>query len=142
MIVIDNPPVNAPDHGVRAGLVAAVAALEGDADARVALILDADRLFLRGADISEFGKPPMAQGLGDVVARIKACAKPVVAALHGAALGGGPEFAPGCHSRLAMPGARLDLPEVTLGLIPGPGRTQRVPRLTGLAAALELVQTV
>ncbi|SLN23615.1 Fatty acid oxidation complex subunit alpha [Roseivivax jejudonensis] len=138
LITIDNPPVNALGHAVRQGLVAAIERFEED-DARIAVLLGAGRLFLGGADISEFGKPPQDPWLPEVVNRIEDCTKPVVAAIHGAALGGGLEVALGCHYRVALPGTKLGLPEVTLGILPGAGGTQRTPRLTGMAKALEMI---
>lgn len=139
VITIDNPPVNALGVRVRGGLVAAVARFAAEDDATIAILLGAGRLFVGGADISEFGKPPLAPLLPQVIAGIEACPKPVVAALHGTALGGGLELALGCHYRLAMPGTRLGLPEVTLGLLPGAGGTQRVTRVAGVARAIELI---
>ena len=138
LITVANPPVNALGHAVRQGLVAAIERFEAD-DARIAVILGEGRLFIGGADISEFGKPPADPWLPDVVNRIEAATKPVVAAIHGAALGGGLEVALGCHYRVALPGTKLGLPEVTLGILPGAGGTQRTPRLTGLPKALEMI---
>ncbi|WP_372835574.1 3-hydroxyacyl-CoA dehydrogenase NAD-binding domain-containing protein [Puniceibacterium confluentis] len=141
LIRIDNGPVNALSHAVRIGIVTALDAFEQDAAADIAIVHGAGRLFIGGADITEFGKPPQDPWLPEVIDRIEACPKPVIAALHGAALGGGLEVALGCHYRLAMPGTKLGLPEVTLGLIPGAGGTQRTPRLTGLAKAMEMVSS-
>ena len=140
-ITVDNPPVNALGQAVRAGLVAAFDRFEADDDARIAVLSGGGRLFLGGADISEFGKPPMDPILPDVINRIEASAKPVVAAIHGAALGGGLEVALGCHYRTALPGTKLGLPEVTLGVLPGAGGTQRLPRLIGIDAALDVITT-
>ncbi len=139
LICIDNPPVNATSQAVRAGLDAALVALAADTEARAAVIFCAGRTFIAGADIREFGKPPLAPHLPDVIARIEASDKPVVAVLHGTALGGGLEVALGAHYRIALPGTRLGLPEVTLGLMPGAGGTQRLPRLTGTEAAVEVI---
>ncbi len=139
VITVDNAPVNALSHAVRAALVDAFERFDADADARIAVIVGAGRLFIGGADISEFGKPPQEPFLPDVIDRIEACGKPVVAAIHGSALGGGLEVALGAHYRLAMPGAKLGLPEVKLGLIPGAGGTQRLPRLVGVDAALGMI---
>jgi 3-hydroxyacyl-CoA dehydrogenase len=139
LITINNPPVNALGQTVRAGLMAALDRFEAEPDAQAALILGAGRLFIGGADISEFGRPPRAPKLGAVIDRVAASPRPVICAIQGAALGGGLELALGCHYRLAIPGARLGLPEVTLGIIPGAGGTQRVPRLTGIAAALDMI---
>ncbi|MBO9456703.1 enoyl-CoA hydratase/isomerase family protein [Paracoccus sp. R12_1] len=139
VITIDNPPVNATSQGVRAGLMDALAALHADAGAQAAVILCAGRTWVAGADITEFGKPPMTPHLPDVIDLIEASGKPVVAAIHGTALGGGLEIALGAHARIATPDARLGLPEVTLGLMPGAGGTQRLPRLIGLAASLDII---
>ena len=94
--------------------------------------------FFAGADITEFGKPPVMPWLPEVVDRIEACPKPVVAAIHGTALGGGLEIALGCHYRVAVPDAKLGVPEVKLGLLPGAGGTQRLPRVAGVQQALEM----
>lgn len=139
VITVDNPPVNALSAAVRAGLADAAVRLAADAGARAAVLCCAGRSFIAGADISEFGKPPVPPALPDVIGAIERCGKPVIAALHGTVLGGGLEVALGCHARVAVPGTRLGLPEVTLGLLPGAGGTQRLPRLTGLAAAIELI---
>ena len=138
-VTIAHPPVNALSVDVRRGLLAA--AQEADADASVAavLIVGAGRAFIAGADIREFGKPPMAPSLHEVCNRIEACSKPVVVAIHGPALGGGLEVALSAHYRLAMSDARLGLPEVLLGLLPGAGGTQRAPRLMGVKPALEMM---
>ncbi len=141
LIRIENGPVNALGHAVRMGIVSVLDTFVEDEAAGIAVIYGAGRLFLGGADISEFGKPPQDPWLPDVVNRIEACPKPVIAAMHGAALGGGLEIALGCHYRLAMPGTKLGLPEVTLGILPGAGGTQRTPRLTGLAKAMEMVSS-
>ncbi|QBX33547.1 3-hydroxyacyl-CoA dehydrogenase [Paracoccus liaowanqingii] len=139
VITIDNPPVNATGQAVRAGLIEAARAFAADEGARAAVILCAGRTWVAGADISEFGKPPQDPSLPDVIAAIEALEKPVVAAIHGTALGGGLELALGCHARIAAPGARMGLPEVTLGLLPGAGGTQRLPRLIGLMPALDMI---
>ena len=139
VVTIDNPPVNALGVDVRRGLMAALDAAEADAAASAVLLIGAGRNFIAGADIREFGLPPQMPSLPEVCARIESCARPVVAAVHGAALGGGLEVALSAHYRLAMPSARLGLPEVQLGLLPGAGGTQRTPRLIGAAAALDLM---
>ena len=118
VIVVDNPPVNALSAAVRQGLAECLSTLEAD-DAIKAIVLHcAGRTFFAGADITEFDKPFAKPGLPEVVDRIEACAKPVIAALHGTVLGGGCEVALGCHTRIAVPGTRLGLPEVKLGLLP------------------------
>jgi 3-hydroxyacyl-CoA dehydrogenase len=140
VITVDHAPVNALGRDVRAGLVAAIERFEAE-EAEIAVIHGAGRLFIGGADISEFGKPPQEPFLPDVVNRIEACTKPVVAAIHGAALGGGLEIALGAHYRVAVPGAQLGLPETKLGVIPGAGGTQRTPRLVGAEAAIDMATT-
>jgi 3-hydroxyacyl-CoA dehydrogenase len=139
LVTIDNPPVNALGVAVRRGLVAAVDAAEANPAVRAVLIVGAGRNFIAGADIREFGKPPQAPSLPDVCNRIEACNRPIVVAIHGAALGGGLEIALASHYRLAVAGAKLGLPEVKLGLLPGAGGTQRTPRLVGVEAALSLI---
>jgi 3-hydroxyacyl-CoA dehydrogenase len=140
IITVDHPPVNALSHAVRAGLVEALnSAAGGEVDS--VIIICAGRTFFSGADISEFGKPPKAPSLQDVILAIEACDKPVIAAIHGQALGGGFELALACDYRVLADTARIGFPEVTLGLIPGAGGTQRAPRLAGLDIALELAVT-
>jgi 3-hydroxyacyl-CoA dehydrogenase len=141
VVTTDNPPVNALKHEVRAGLTEALAQACDDDAVRAIVIACAGRTFFAGADITEFGKPPQAPSLHDVIAVIEAMLKPVVAALHGTALGGGFELALACHFRVAVPGARLGLPEVKLGLLPGAGGTQRLPRLVGPEKALQMIVT-
>jgi len=143
VLFLDNPPVNGLGDTVRAGLHAGLERARDDASVRAVVIIGAGKAFCGGADIRQFNTPaatarPM---LRDVIAAIEACAKPVVAAIHGFALGGGLELALGCHYRIAQSEARLGLPEVNLGLIPGGGGTQRLPRLIGVAPALRLIQT-
>jgi 3-hydroxyacyl-CoA dehydrogenase len=139
VIEIDNPPVNATSHSVRAGLLEAIHDVDLNPQIEAVVIACAGRTFVAGADIREFGQPPREPHLPDVVNAIEACSKPVVAAIHGTALGGGCEIALASHARVAEPGASLGLPEVKLGLVPGAGGTQRLPRLVGLEAALDLV---
>ncbi|WP_404287478.1 3-hydroxyacyl-CoA dehydrogenase NAD-binding domain-containing protein [Microvirga sp. RSM25] len=139
VIEIDNPPVNATSHSVRAGLLEAIHDVDLDPRIEAVVIACAGRTFVAGADIREFGQTPREPHLPDVINAIEACSKPVVAAVHGTALGGGCEIALASHARVAEPGASLGLPEVKLGLVPGAGGTQRLPRLVGLEAALDLV---
>jgi 3-hydroxyacyl-CoA dehydrogenase len=139
VISIDNPPVNALSHAVREGIRSAVDALDNDAAVRAIIIICDGRTFIAGADIREFGKPPQAPHLPDVVNRIEACGKPVIAAIHGTALGGGLEIAMGCHFRIALGTASVGLPEVRLGLLPGATGTQRLPRLAGVRTALDMM---
>jgi len=139
VIIVDNPPVNALSHGVRDGLLTQVVAADEDKACKAIVIRCAGRTFIAGADIKEFGKPPQEPFLPDVVARIEKCRKPVIAALHGTALGGGLEVALGCHYRIAATSAAVGLPEVNLGLLPGASGTQRLPRLIGAEKALEIM---
>ena len=141
VIASDNPPVNALGVAVRRGLMDAIGQAGSDADVRAVVIIGRGRTFFAGADITEFGKPLQGPGLPEVVDAIEACPKPVVAAIHGTALGGGLEVALGCHYRVAVPSARVGLPEVKLGLLPGAGGTQRLPRVIGVEAALPIIVT-
>jgi len=138
VIISNNPPVNALGAAVRQGLEAAIK--EGVADASItAMVIRCDgRTFFAGADITEFGKPMVEPGLPTVVDMIEASSKPVVAAIHGTALGGGCEVTLGCHYRVAVPSAKIGTPEVKLGLLPGAGGTQRIPRIAGVKLALEM----
>jgi len=137
----NNPPVNALSAAVRQGLVEAIDQAEGDGDVKAVVIACEGQTFFAGADITEFGKPPVMPWLPQVVDRIEACTKPVVAAIHGTALGGGLEVALGCHYRVAVPSAKLGTPEVKLGLLPGAGGTQRLPRVAGVERALQMCAT-
>ncbi len=139
VVTIDNPPVNALGAAVRQGLLAAMQQAQADAAVAAVLLVGAGKAFIAGADIREFGKPPVAPILPEVCRAIENLNKPVVAVLHGAALGGGLEVALSAHYRLALPAATLGLPEVNLGLLPGSGGTQRAPRLMGMQAATTLM---
>ncbi|MEO6436057.1 MAG: 3-hydroxyacyl-CoA dehydrogenase NAD-binding domain-containing protein [Tepidisphaeraceae bacterium] len=139
IVTSNNPPVNALGAAVRQGLVAAIEEAEGDDAVKAVVIRCEGQTFFVGADITEFGKPPVMPWLPEVVDRIENCSKPVVAAIHGTALGGGLEIALGCHYRVAIPSAKLGVPEVKLGLLPGAGGTQRLPRVAGVPKALEMV---
>jgi 3-hydroxyacyl-CoA dehydrogenase len=138
-LTLDNPPVNALGLEVRRALMAAILSADADPDIKAIVIRGAGKMFSAGADISEFGTPPVSPWLPDVVARIETCSKPVIVAIHGTALGGGLEVALGAHHRIATPSATLGLPEVKIGLLPGAGGTQRLPRLIGVAAALDII---
>ena len=139
VIVIDNPPINAGSTDVRRGLLAAVQQVQQDPALVAAVLIGAGTTFIAGSDIREFGQRLAEPQLPAVIAAIEACAKPFVAALHGAALGGGFELALGCDARIAAPGTVVGLPEVTLGIIPGAGGTQRLPRLVGVPRAIAMV---
>ncbi len=139
VIRVANPPVNALSQGVRQGLSDAIETVDTSADIDAAIIVGDGRTFIAGADISEFGKPPQPPALPDVINRIEASMKPIVAVLHGTALGGGLEVALGAHYRVGLKGARVGLPEVTLGILPGAGGTQRMPRLVGVDVALDMI---
>ena len=141
IVLSNNPPVNALGAAVRKGLVAAIEQAEGDDSVKAVVIACEGQTFFAGADITEFGKPPVMPWLPTVVDTIENCSKPVVAAIHGTALGGGLEVALGCHYRVAVPTAKLGTPEVKLGLLPGAGGTQRLPRVAGVRTALEMCAT-
>jgi len=139
ILTLNSPPVNALSQPVRAGILEGVrAAVANPAVKSVVLICDG-RTFIAGADITEFGKPPREPGLKEAQDAIENSPKPVVAAIHGTALGGGLEVALCCHYRVAVPSAKCGLPEVNLGLLPGAGGTQRLPRIVGAAKALEMM---
>lgn len=141
VLSVRNPPVNALSQAVRQGLWDRMDQAEADAGVRAVLIVGEGRAFFAGADIKEFGKPPLEPYLFDLINRIENSPLLVVASMHGVSLGGGLEVALGCHYRLAVPEAKVGLPEVHLGLIPGAGGTQRLPRLTGLEAGLSVMTT-
>ena len=141
IIESNNPPVNALSAAVRQGLVDAIEQAEADDSVKAVVIACEGQTFFAGADITEFGKPPVMPWLPQVVDRIEECTKPVVAAIHGTALGGGLEVALGCHYRVAVPSAKLGTPEVKLGLLPGAGGTQRLPRVAGVDKALAMTAT-
>lgn len=138
-IVLDNPPVNAMAAVVRQSVVAAIKAAQSDESVNAVVIRGSGRFFSAGADLTEFDKPILQPTLSEVVNTIEASTKPVVAAIHGMALGGGLEVALGCHYRIAAATAMVGLPEVKLGLLPGAGGTQRLPRLIGMVSALEMI---
>ena len=143
VIAIENPPVNGLSHAVRAGLAGSLDAALADPRVRAIVVTGAGGLFSGGADIREFGTPASTAepGLRRVIEQVEASPKPVVAAIAGACLGGGLELAMAAHYRVASVGAKLGLPEVKLGLIPGAGGTQRLPRLVGVARAIEMIVT-
>lgn len=139
VIRIDYPPVNALSQIVRQGLTESVAKLQADDTLKAAILICAGRTFIAGADISEFGKPPLEPFTADVMLTIGRSAKPIVAAMHGTVLGGGFETALACHYRIAVKGTKVGFPEITLGLIPGAGGTQLLPRLAGVETALDMI---
>jgi len=141
IVTIDNPPVNAIGLSVRQGLWDALDQTEGDNNITAVVVICAGRTFIAGADVREFDAPPAAPHLPDLLMRIEEASKPWVAAIHGTALGGGLEVAMACHHRLVDPRARLGLPEVTLGVIPGAGGTVRLPRLVPAETALQMIAT-
>src|SRR5438094_7802105 len=140
VITVDNPPVNALSPGVPEGIVAAVDKGNADPSVTAMVLIGAGRSFIAGADIRQFGRGPSTPPTGrrpyDV---LDDSAKPVIAAIHGYALGGGLEIALACHYRIAVPSAKVGLPEVQIGILPGAGGTQRLPRLIGPKAALDLI---
>jgi 3-hydroxyacyl-CoA dehydrogenase len=139
IVTVNNPPVNALSQAVRAGIRAGIEKGIADPDVAAMVILCEGRTFIAGADIREFGRPPMEPHLPDVCQFIEDSPKPVIAAIHGTALGGGLEIPLSCHFRIAVPTAKVGLPEVKLGLLPGAGGTQRLPRIAGVQAALEMI---
>jgi 3-hydroxyacyl-CoA dehydrogenase len=139
VLTVNNPPVNALSQHVRQGLREGIRAATADAEAGAVVIVCAGRTFIAGADITEFGKPPQEPGLHEVLDLIEQSPKPVVAAIHGTALGGGLEVALACHDRVGVKSARFGLPEVKLGLLPGAGGTQRLPRVVGVGKALQMI---
>ena len=137
-IVVDSPPVNALSHAVRQGIIECLKVAQAD-DTEVVILRCDGRTFIAGADITEFGKPALAPALATVLKALESHPKPVIAAIHGTALGGGLELALCCDYRLAAATAKVGLPEVNLGLLPGAGGTQRLPRLTGLKMAIDMI---
>ena len=141
VLTVDNPPVNALGIGVRTGLKESIERAIADPEVDAIALICAGRTFFAGADIAEFGKPPASPTLREVHEMMESCSKPIVAGIHGTALGGGLETALACHYRIAAPGALLGLPEVKLGILPGAGGTQRLPRLVGVEKAIEMICT-
>lgn len=139
VLTLQSGPVNALGTALRQGILAAVDAAEADPAVKAIVLIGGGRMFSAGADITEFGKPQSGISLPDLLNRIEAASKPVVAAIHGNALGGGLETALACHYRVALPSAKVGLPEVKLGILPGAGGTQRLPRVVGPRKALEVI---
>ncbi len=141
IVTVNNPPVNALSAAVRRGIAENIKSAAADPQIQAIVLTCAGRTFIAGADITEFGKPPQPPGLGEVISDIENCPRPVVAAIHGTALGGGLEVALGCHFRVATKDAKMGLPEVKLGLLPGAGGTQRLPRGVGPELAVTMIVT-
>lgn len=139
LIALDNPPVNAASHAIRSGLWQAVETLQQTDGVEVIALYAKGRTFIAGADIREFGKPPLDPWLPELCNFIESASRPIVCVLHGTTLGGGLEVAMSCHARVALKGSKVGLPEVTLGILPGAGGTQRAPRLAGIAVALDMI---
>jgi 3-hydroxyacyl-CoA dehydrogenase len=139
IVSLNSPPVNALSAKVREGLLSAFCQASADPAAKAIILVCEGKTFIAGADISEFGKPTIGPSLREVQDVIESAPKPVIAAIHGTALGGGLEIALVAHYRVAVPSARAGLPEVNIGLVPGAGGTQRLPRIVGVEKALELV---
>jgi len=141
VIRLDNPPVNGLAYAVRAEILAGLDRANADPAVSAVVLAGAGKSFSAGADINELGTPKSLQepNLPTVIREIERNEKPVIAAMHGVAMGGGLELALGCHYRVAAPGTQISLPEVKLGLLPGAGGTQRLPRAVGLEAALNLI---
>lgn len=143
VVTLDNPPVNGLGYEVRAGILAGLDRANADPAVKAVVITGAGKAFSGGADIKEFGTPKMSAepNLHTVIREIERSPKPVVAAIHSVCMGGGLELALGCHYRVAVAGAQIALPEVKLGLLPGAGGTQRLPRAVGKAKAMDLALT-
>jgi 3-hydroxyacyl-CoA dehydrogenase len=139
IIWISNPPVNAISVDVRSAIIDGVEKLNADKELKIGVLICEGRTFMAGADITEFGKPPLSPSLHQAIDAVESSAKPVVAAIHGTAFGGGLEVALACHYRIAVDSAKVGLPEVKLGILPGAGGTQRLPRLMGVETALNLI---
>ena len=139
VLTVNSPPVNALSQQVRDGIVKGMQQAIADSAVKAVVLICDGRTFIAGADITEFGKPPQSPSLHDVCDAIENSTKPVIAAIHGTALGGGLETALCCHYRVAVPSAKCGFPEVNLGLLPGAGGTQRLPRIVGPEQALQMV---
>ncbi|HEY6178846.1 MAG TPA: 3-hydroxyacyl-CoA dehydrogenase NAD-binding domain-containing protein, partial [Kofleriaceae bacterium] len=139
ILTVNYPPVNALSQQVRAGILEGARQANADAAVKAVVLICDGKTFIAGADITEFGKPPAAPSLVEVQDAIEGAQKPFIAAIHGTALGGGLEVALCCHYRVAVPSAKCGLPEVNLGLLPGAGGTQRLPRIVGVEQALDMV---
>jgi 3-hydroxyacyl-CoA dehydrogenase len=143
VITLENPPVNGLGQSTRAGIVDGITKATADASVSAVVIIGSGKVFCGGADIKEFGSPKAGAepNLHVVIETVENSTKPVVAAIHGVAMGGGLELALGCHYRVVVPGAQIALPEVNIGIVPGAGGTQRLPRVLGVEAALQMITT-
>src|SRR5881227_21584 len=141
VITLNNPPVNGLGNALRAAVLQGLERAEADAQAKAVVLIGAGKAFSGGADIREFGKPREKPDLPDVNDQQDAMQKPLVAAIGGFALGGGLELALACHYRIALPKAQLGLPEVKLGILPGSGGTQRLPRMVPMGEAVKMMTT-
>ena len=139
ILTVDNPPVNALSTAVRQGLVDGIARAIADTGVTAIVVIGKGKTFIAGADIREFGKPPQPPRLTAAISALESSPKPVIAAIDGVALGGGLEVALGCHFRIATPRAQMGLPEVRIGIVPGAGGVERLPRLIGIAPALKMI---
>src|SRR6202041_810700 len=139
IIWINNPPVNAISVGVRTAMIDGVTKLAQDPEIKIGVLACEGRTFMAGGEPNEIGKPPLSPGLHDAIKAVENSAKPIVAAIHGTAFGGGLEVALACHYRVAVASAKIGLPEGKLGILPGAGGTQRLPRLIGVEAALGMI---
>src|SRR3981081_1145392 len=139
IVTIDSPPVNALSAAVRGGIFDCIKSAIADPEVKAIVLTCGGRTFIAGADITEFGKPPKPPGLHEVLTEMENSPKPIIAAIHGTALGGGLAGALACHFRVATKDARLGLPEVKLGLLPGAGGTQRLPRAVGPELAVKMI---
>ena len=143
VITLENPPVNGLGQSTRAGIVDGINKAQADASVQAVVITGSGKVFCGGADIREFGssKAFAEPNLHVTIETVEKSSKPVVAAIHGVVMGGGLELALGCHYRVVAPGTQVALPEVNIGLVPGAGGTQRLPRVLGVEAALEMITT-
>src|ERR1700730_13041581 len=139
IVTVNSPPVNALSAAVRGGILECMNSAIADPEIKAIVLTCAGRTFIAGADITEFGKPPKPPGLAEVSLAMEESPKPIVVAIHGTALAGGPEVALACHFRVATKEAKLGLPEVKLGLLPGAGGTQRLPRAVGPELAVKMI---
>src|SRR5690606_14514196 len=141
VITLNNPPVNGLGHSTRTGIFEGLQAAQADASVQSVVLIGGGKVFCGGADIREFGSPAAfaKPDLYDVIVALETCTKPVVAAIHGVVMGGGLELALGCHYRVMAPGVQVALPEVNIGLIPGGGGTQRLPRVLPVEMALQMI---